>query len=625
MKSIMNTIFFNKKTTIATFLLLFITVTNVFSANKNLKPFKVVVVIGTQWEDPSSYVVAIPKPTGKYSGYDAAPEVQGATDFHHLTILLKSWGIPFDIIRLDQQLMDRYMFLDMYDEPKYGTIIWDVNKSDKLLHPDYSIITEMVEDYGIGLIALSDRISQPEIQSLLGLKYIGSWESNTKMEIISEHFLTKGLNSPFEIDEGFDGHKQRQRVELQNGAKVIVEQGGYPQVTVREFTSGGYTVWIGGDHNYLFYFGDIRTLLRRAITWTVGYSLYKTYENEIIMIMDDPGGSQNTYLEHWHHPALTEEVIDKYMIKPLKENNAVLNINFVPGFVNDKKGRLEPTWKEQYVDGFGVKQDYVSGKRGYEKGIKQGVFEVMCHGLTHMQPDLVSKPGWYGAPIDEEKAEVGWYREFSDTRRQKEIPAAEQLWRMNTAKDWIMEQFGKTPLEFCAGGLGMSTSYNNNTVKLAGKAGFGWCGWKEGYLGKDMVILKWEFLGKESPLIAPSLPDAHNYGITYAPEKFAAIFEEYPNGRFISINEFIGYLHANNSGKWADEKKLSITLNYDSHYCRYFAEHPTSWHLELADWLISEKGTPKMNIDGENINSGYSIIKVPEGVGEHTVKMEFDR
>ena len=40
----------------------------------------------------------------------------------------------------------------------------------------------MVEDHGIGLIALSDRIIQAEIQSLLGLKYIGSWESNAEME-----------------------------------------------------------------------------------------------------------------------------------------------------------------------------------------------------------------------------------------------------------------------------------------------------------------------------------------------------------------------------------------------------------------------------------------------------------
>ena len=54
-------------------------------------------------------------------------------------ILLKSWGIPYDVVRLDQQFLDRHMFLDMQGEPMYGTIIWDVNQSEKLLHPDYSI------------------------------------------------------------------------------------------------------------------------------------------------------------------------------------------------------------------------------------------------------------------------------------------------------------------------------------------------------------------------------------------------------------------------------------------------------------------------------------------------------
>ena len=73
-------------------------------------------------------MVEMSKPTGEYSGYDATPEVPGNNDFHHLAVLLKSWAIPFDIVRLDQQILDRYMFLDMHNNPKYGTIIWDVNQ-----------------------------------------------------------------------------------------------------------------------------------------------------------------------------------------------------------------------------------------------------------------------------------------------------------------------------------------------------------------------------------------------------------------------------------------------------------------------------------------------------------------
>ena len=123
--------------------IIFITKINAFSKNPEtalLKPFRVLVIIGDQWEDPASYMVTMPKPLEKYSGYFTRPEVSGPVDFHHLMVLLKSWAIPFDVIRLDQQFLDRYMFLDIYGSPKYGTIIWDVNQSDKLLHPDYSII-----------------------------------------------------------------------------------------------------------------------------------------------------------------------------------------------------------------------------------------------------------------------------------------------------------------------------------------------------------------------------------------------------------------------------------------------------------------------------------------------------
>lgn len=591
-----------------------------------LKPFRVLVVIGDQWEDPASYMVNIPEPTGEYSGYGITPEVAGAADFHHLCVLLKSWGIPFDVVRLDQQFLDRYMFLDMKDRPRYGTIIWDVNQTDKLLHPDYSIVTEMVKDYGIGLIALSDRISQPEIQSLLGLKYVGSWESNTSITIKSRHFITEGIKSPLIIDSGIKDHMQRQQVELLTGTAALLDQGAYTQATAKEYPLGGNTVWIGNDHNYLFSYQGIRTLLRRAITWTIGYNLYKTWANDLVMIMDDPGTAQNLHLEHWHYPGLSEETIEKYLIRPLQEHHSILNINFVAGFVNDSKRRLEPTWIQQTVDDFGDKQDYVSGKRGYDKGVKLGVFEVMCHGLTHMQPDLVSEPGWYGSPVDKEKAEVGWYREFGDTRRHKEIPAAEQRWRMNTSKKWITEQFGVVPLEFCAGGDGTSVSYFNSTEKLAGEAGFGWCGWRTGYLGKDMIITGWKFFGTdESPQVVGVLPNGHDFGISKTPEAFAAIFDNYPKARFISINEFIGYLHAENSSAWnPGNKTLDIRLDYDPHYCRYFEQHTSDWHLELSDWLIREMGAvSSVNVDGQSVKFSGDRIDIPTGTGKHEIEVRF--
>ena len=593
-----------------------------------IRPFRVLLIIGDQWDDPASYVVNPPGPTGEYSGYDATPDVAGAMDFHHIAMLLKSWAIPFDIVRLDQQWLDRYMFLGMNGSPKYGTIIWDVNNSDKLLPQDFSIVEEMVKEYGTGIIAISDRVSQPAIQSLLGINYKGSWESNSVLKTPGSHFITEGIPSPFVIDTGVIAHMQRQQAELLDGTMAIVEQGSVPQVTVRSYPSGGHAVWIGNDHSWLFSYEGMRTILRRAITWTIGYSLYKTWENDAIMILDDPGGSANNWLEHWHYPELSSEIIEKYLIEPLLKHKAVLNINFVPAFVNDQKRRMEPSWNENFIDAFGTRQDYISSKQGFDKGVKSGVFEVLSHGLTHMQPDLFSDPGWYGSALDKERSEVGWYREFGDTRRKKEIPAAEQLWRMKTSREWLTEQFGSAPLAFTPGGLGTSISYFFNTAKLAGEAGYGWYGWEYGYLGRDLAFTGWRFFGTpESPLIVGAPPDFHDFGISRQPDEFESVFDKYPNRRFMSINEFIGYLHSDNSGvQGPSGDTLSIIIDYDPIYCRYFQTHRSTWHLEFSDWLLKEEGKiASVTTDGTLLTGPANDITIPPGTGRHNVRVTYSR
>ena len=600
-----------------------------------LRPFRVLVVTGDQWDDPASYVV------GKINTGTTEilhPGARKESDFYHIIILLKSWGIPFDIIRLDQQLLDRYMFLDMNGKPEYGTIIWNVNQTDNLMPQDYSILPEMTEQYGIGLIVLSDHIFREEILNTLGLKYTGIREGDTLLKVKGTHFITEGLLSPFRADTGTlvsmmiqrvrlsETDMERQHVAVSDDVITIVEQGSFPQVTVREYPSGGRAVWIGNDNNYIFYFQDMRTLLRRAITWTIGYNLYKTWDNDLIMIMDDPGMADNAWLDTWHFPTLSEDTIIQYLINPLLQHNAVLNINFTPGFVNDAKERLEPTWTRVFTDEFGTKQNYVSSKRGYQKGVDLGVFTVMSHGLTHMQPDLASEPRWYGSPLSGEKAVNGWYQEFRDNRRNQEIPAAEQFWRMKTGMKWLKEQFGVTPLEVVAGGNGVSTTYFNNTIKLAGQAGFGWYGWSGGYLGSDLAVVDWKFFGTpDAPLIVGSPPNNHDYGIALEPEKFASIFDQYPDGRFISINEYIGYMHACNSGNLdRGKKRLDITLDYDPHYCQFFEKHNSVWNLEFSDWLLEESGTvSSVTVDGKKAGKFTGKVEIPRGCGSHRIDIHF--
>jgi hypothetical protein len=591
------------------------------AAEKSIvNPFKVLVVIGDQWHDPMSYMVSS----------------ECSIEFKQIMILLKSWGIPFDVIRLDQQFLDRNMFLGPDEKPAYASIIWDVNNSEQLLHPNYGIITDMVINYGIGLIALSDRIHSEEIQSVLGLDYIGTWLSNDDLGIQQQHFITKGLINPLDYTDTPIQYKKRIQVVISEGTEVLVKQGPYPQVTVKTHESGSHCVWIGGDFTKMLSYQEIRTMLRRAITWTIGYNLYKTWENQIIMKMDDPGTAQCAWLEHWHYPTLSEEMIDKYLIKPLKEHDAVLNINVLPGFVNDEKRQIEPSWQQKFVDQFGIMQDYSSTKRGLDKGLELGVFQIMCHGLTHMQPDLSSPPGWWGGKIDQERSEVGWYREFGDVRRDIEIPAAEQLWRMKTASKWIEYQFGVIPLEFLHGGSGISNSYFNNTFRLAGQAGFGWYGFSyslEGgaYLGEDMVIAGWNFSGTpDSPVFEVAPPDGHDFGITSAPEEFITIFEKYAQGRFIGVNEFIAYLHVRHAGIYnAENNSIKIKTTYDDHYCQHFKTHSSNWTLELSDWLIKIVDDKMMvKVDNKdqtifNTTEKPLIITIPEGIGNHFIEISF--
>jgi hypothetical protein len=63
-------------------------------------------VATNQWEDPASFLI------------------ERSGEFQITAALLKSWGLPFDIMRLDQQLLDRYHLLERDGSPRYGTIIW---------------------------------------------------------------------------------------------------------------------------------------------------------------------------------------------------------------------------------------------------------------------------------------------------------------------------------------------------------------------------------------------------------------------------------------------------------------------------------------------------------------------
>jgi hypothetical protein len=578
-------------------------------AAAQVKPYRVLIVIADQWKDPRSFVVS------------------GGGEFQTIVTMFKSWGIPFDILRLDQTLMDPNQFTDFDGRPRYGAILWDV-PGDNISETDQGIVADAVQKLHISLIAIGNRIRQPVIQQLLGIRYQNEHMNSAHPMVSAPSFVLRGLPADLR-QQGPDAITMR-RVQVDvTGAKILAEAGGVPQVTEKEITGDTRAIWIGGDIDQMLLYQPLRTALRRAVTEAIGYALTKSWTKTIVLTMDDMGNAQNAWLEHWHYPALTQEQIRHSLIEPLQAHHAVLSLNIVPGFVDDAQRRIVPTWQQQFTDSFGTKQDYVSTKKGLDEGVALGVLEIESHGWTHMQPDLTSPPGpWWGSPLMDERAEIGWYREFYDVRRGQEIAAAEQKFRMQQSADWIQHEFGQFPLEFSTGGNGVSRSPDNNTWRLAAEAGYGYYG---GYLGKDLAVegradSNADFGGTDDvPLLLPSPPDGHDRGITHDPEGFAKVFDRYPGYLFTGLDEYVGYQHADiraTSGKAF--KGTTLTVLYDPHYCRALISKPSSWNFEIADWLRLSLESAQIWVDGKSLGSvknETTVINFAAGSQTHALEL----
>jgi len=575
------------------------------TAAAQLKPYRVLIVIADQWKDPRSFLVS------------------GGGEFQTIVTMFKSWGIPFDILRLDQTLLDPNHFTAFSGQAKYGAILWDVPE-DSLSQSDQALVANAVEKLHISLIAVGDRARQPEIQKLLGIRYHGEHMNSVHAMVKGDSYVLRGL-PPDLRSQGPDVISMR-RVQVEiTDAKVLAEAGGAPQVTERQISDDTRAIWIGGDIDQMLLYQPLRTALRRAVTEAIGYALEKSWARTVVLTMDDMGNAQNAWLEHWHYPALTQEQIRHSLIQPLQAHHAVLSLNIVPGFVDDTQHRIVPTWQQQFTDGFDTKQDYVSTKKGLDEGVALGVLEIESHGWTHMQPDLDSAPGpWWGSPLMDERAEVGWYREFYDVRRGREITAAEQKFHMQQSADWIEKEFGNSPLEFSTGGNGVSRSPDNNTWRLAAEAGYGYYG---GYLGRDLAVegradSNADFGGTDDvPLLLPAPPDGHDRGIAHDPEGFAKVFERYPGRVFTGLDEYIGYQHAEIQTAAEDAK---LTVFYDPHYCRALIAKPSSWNFEVADWLRARVQNSQLWVDGESvgaIKAETTFIDFAAGSQTHSVEL----
>ena len=87
--------------------------------------------------------------------YNIDPTRVKDEDFLDVVTMLKIWGVPFDILRLDEQRLQINRFLDGEAKPNYGCVIWMADP-DKLkgYSANYQTLRRAVKEYGISMIAL---------------------------------------------------------------------------------------------------------------------------------------------------------------------------------------------------------------------------------------------------------------------------------------------------------------------------------------------------------------------------------------------------------------------------------------------------------------------------------------
>ena len=610
------------------------------------KPYRVLVVIGDQWGDPGSYNIDA---QGRHGGRTRESE----KDFRDVITTLKIWGIPFDILRLDQQRLQINRFLNGVAEPNYGCLIWmaDPHRLDRL-SANYQTLRRAVLDYGMSLIALFDHVAAPELAELIGVDYQGlsarpPKSTNAGLTISGEHFITAGT-----VGTVVNPETQRRtrivRCAAHPGTIVLGTIGDYPQVVVRDVSDETKVVWIGGGRDWFGKSEVMRQLFRRALVYSIGYGLFNdNFENALTFIMDDMGASEHAYSLRWHYPTPSREDIVKYLVEPLAEHGFIMVQNVTPGYANPLTRMVENPWTiETFTDPFGNVQDYGSTKEGLDEGLRRGVFEIQAHrAWTHMTWDLDSPPGpWWDAPIETEMAHGDWYQETYDARRDTPVPSNDMLFLYKVGRDAVERQFGVTPLAVT---IRPGTSLEHDNGRLAAIAGYGVDRWQ--YVGTDYSILfsieqmcpeyitchDLDLVERTDSEITSPIGDLRKTAISalraakVVGERRIDLrardwIEANKHKRWMGFNEYCAYLHSRID--IIPDGGLDIQFEYDPHYCRYFAKNPSKWTLQLSERYLKKLGTRgTLSIDGKVEHRSLSerqTITIRPGAGTHSARVQ---
>jgi hypothetical protein len=596
------------------------------------KPYRVLVVV-EHGSDPYGLVVS------------------GAADkFQPVTALLKAWSVPFDVLRLDQQHLDATYLFRRAGEIRYGTVIWLADPSS--YHEQNMASLEEATRAGTGLIVVNSRFLDSTLGALLGLKFKDFYASTDSFQIKKEHFVTRDIAAG-RISPPTQNHDYSERLSVEPiKAEVLIAQSQNPVLTVNELGQGSAAIWLGPPTlSVLCESAFWKSLFFRSLVWSLGYVVVPNvdYGHRIIFELDDWGTADKGFLSYWRYLEPSEEIIGQYLIEPLKRHHGIASAEVDTGYVDRQSKRVVAPWTRTFTDLYGLKQDYASTKKGLKNAVEVGVLDIESHGWTHMEPDLESPPGpWWTADMAGEGSVVGWYAEFADQRRGQEIPAVAQIYHMERSLAELQEDFGQQALELKPGNNSWSASQFNHTAGLATRVGFGlFHGDKATYyldheLALDMANVipdfntGYDMLDTLNPERWPDHPDApvilgfHDRDIALDHNFMERLFAALPaNYQTLGTNQYVGILHTQiNSSPNSEE--FELTFVQDSHYCAYFATHPSSWRLWLSDpfreqlsnlHLQVSIGDKPASIKTADLSNESLTIDLPAGLGTHSWKL----
>jgi hypothetical protein len=594
------------------------------------KPYRVLLVVDT-WHDPNAVLVQ--------SGRDR---------FQPVAALLKSWAIPFDIFRLDQQHVDSSYLLDRAGNVRYSTIIWFAD-SGSYSDQDLDSVEQAI-NAGTGLIALNSRVLDPVLDRLLGVQFKSFYTSTDPFRLMGNHFIVRGLTG---TDMPSQNREYSARLWMApTSAQILVVQNGHPVLTVNQPNEAASAIWLGvPDLSQLCTSPFWRSLLLRSLVWETGYAVLPDvdYAHQVILELDDWGTADKGFLSYWRYLEPNEDVIRKDLIEPLQQHHAVASAMVDTGYVDRASKRIVSPWTRNFTDLYGLHQDYGSTRKGLEAGVAAGVLDIESHGWTHMEPDLESPPGpWWSADLAGEGSVDGWYSEFYDRRRNKDVPAIVQLYHMQRSLTEIQQDFGGNPLELKPGGDSWTKTQFNDTAALASRLGFGLFHGDTStyYLDYNLVLdmagivvnadTGYDLMTELHPENWPYHPDGpvilgfHDRDIALDPNYIQQLFAALPaDYQTISTNQYIGILHTQVRSS-RDAKSLRVSFALDDKYCAYFATHSSNWKLLVSDPLRKELTSGKLQfaIDGQKSNTSSldlsgSVwrIHIPAGTGTHSWKL----